>query len=94
MSPLQALNLFQRITPAYIHIPPVCIRLSVAQEAAMYVFLCKSLVKANQYSINDCVKIQTLLRDKDDLTVKLTETIFTNTLIKTGLVKGVPTQNI
>ncbi|POW18023.1 hypothetical protein PSTT_00252 [Puccinia striiformis] len=32
--------------------------------------------------------------NEDDLTVKLTEIIFTNTLIKTGLVKGVPTQNI
>lgn len=33
-------------------------------------------------------------RNEDDVTVKLTEMIFTNTLIKTGLVKGVPTQNI
>ncbi|EFP75753.2 hypothetical protein PGT21_012768 [Puccinia graminis f. sp. tritici] len=87
MNPLRVLNLFRRITPSdcellgldpevgrpeeyiwqYIHVPPVCIRPSVAQEAAT---------------------------NEDDLTVKLTEIIFTNTLIKTGLVKGVPTQNI
>ncbi|EGG07581.1 uncharacterized protein MELLADRAFT_47986 [Melampsora larici-populina 98AG31] len=87
MNPLRVLNLFRRVTPSdcellgldpevgrpeeyiwqYIHVPPVCIRPSVTQEAAT---------------------------NEDDVTVKLTEMIFTNTLIKTGLVKGVPTQNI
>ncbi|KAI8459810.1 DNA-directed RNA polymerase III subunit C1 [Phakopsora pachyrhizi] len=87
MNPLRVLNLFKRVTPSdcellgldpevgrpeeyiwqYIHVPPVCIRPSVTQEAAT---------------------------NEDDVTVKLTEIIFTNTLLKTGLVKGVPTQNI
>lgn len=85
LNPLKVLNLFKNITatdcellgldPAvgrpeefvwqYLSVPPVCIRPSVAQEAAT---------------------------NEDDLTVKLTEIIFTNALIKTGLSKGVATQ--
>ncbi|SCV70568.1 BQ2448_3330 [Microbotryum intermedium] len=87
LNPLKVLNLFQKILPddcellgldpsvarpeeflwQYISVPPVCIRPSVAQEAAT---------------------------NEDDITVKLTEIIFINAVIKTGLVKGVTTQNL
>lgn len=33
-------------------------------------------------------------RNEDDLTVKLTEIVFMNAVIKTGLAKGVTTQNL
>ncbi|POY73995.1 putative DNA-directed RNA polymerase [Rhodotorula taiwanensis] len=85
LNPLKALTLFRKITSAdcellgldptagrpeefiwqYISVPPVCIRPSVAQEAAT---------------------------NEDDLTVKLTEIIFMNAVIKTGLAKGVTSQ--
>ncbi|KAI5480363.1 DNA-directed RNA polymerase III subunit RPC1 [Pseudohyphozyma bogoriensis] len=84
LNPLRALTLFKQIPPAdcellgldpssgrpedflwqYISVPPVCIRPSVAQEAAT---------------------------NEDDLTVKLTEIVFMNAVIKTGLAKGTTT---
>ncbi|GAA6029739.1 hypothetical protein JCM8097_001026 [Rhodosporidiobolus ruineniae] len=87
LNPLKVLSLFRKVTSAdcellgldptagrpeefiwqYISVPPVCIRPSVAQEAAT---------------------------NEDDLTVKLTEIVFMNAVIKTGLAKGVTTQNL
>ncbi|BGP31083.1 DNA-directed RNA polymerase III subunit C1 (rpo31) [Rhodotorula toruloides] len=87
LNPLKVLTLFRKITSSdcellgldptagrpeeflwqYISVPPVCIRPSVAQEAAT---------------------------NEDDLTVKLTEIVFMNAVIKTGLAKGVTTQNL
>ncbi|GAA5868140.1 hypothetical protein JCM8547_003356 [Rhodosporidiobolus lusitaniae] len=87
LNPLKVLALFRKVTAAdcellgldptagrpeefiwqYISVPPVCIRPSVAQEAAT---------------------------NEDDLTVKLTEIVFMNAVIKTGLAKGVTTQHL
>lgn len=45
----------------YIHVPPVCIRPSVAQEAATYVLHCNS---GNFMTLNDCFKIHSRLEMK------------------------------
>ncbi|KAH8918847.1 DNA-directed RNA polymerase III subunit C1 [Atractiella rhizophila] len=87
LNPLRVLELFRRISDTdcellgmdptrgrpedfiwqYIHVPPVCIRPSVAQDGST---------------------------NEDDLTVKLTEIIFTNSLIKAGLSKGTTTSSL
>lgn len=85
LNPLRVLNLFKNITATD------CELLGLDPEVGRPEEFIWQYLSVPPVSIRPSVS-QEAATNEDDLTVKLTEIIFTNQLIKTGLAKGVATQ--
>lgn len=85
LNPLRVINLFKNITAAD------CELLGLDPEVSRPEEFIWQYISVPPVSIRPSVA-QEAATNEDDLTVKLTEIIFTNQLIKTGLSKGVATQ--
>lgn len=79
----------------YISVPPVCIRPSVAQDGATCVLSPPSPpALSGSLTLLPPPSSDVSHSNEDDLTVKLGEIVFANSLIKAGLAKGVTTANL